>query len=290
MLVSRGLGYLGASRSGLSEDELIDVLSADGDVLRDFEKRAKHEPPEPRLPVVVWSRLYFDLEPYLGERTADGASLMSFYHRQLDQVVTEDYLVEDEERLAADAKRDLHDGRARHGELAAYFADDDRQPLVREVDDKQTPNLRRMSELPYQQTRGEMWEEVFNTLTDFEFLERKAADYGVVRDAAGNPITYTGVFSLQEDYALALERMPGDGGGPRGGRRRIIVTGTDFGKGEGYVIRCPHCNVVHTFDTDCEACPEPHDLDDWVGREVECTNEACHGPLKVNTFTVPPRT
>jgi signal recognition particle GTPase len=39
-LVSHGLGYLAASRFGLSEDEVVDVLSADGDVLQDSQKRA----------------------------------------------------------------------------------------------------------------------------------------------------------------------------------------------------------------------------------------------------------
>lgn len=262
VMVSYSLGYLGAANNGLSEDEVLDVLSEQEDVLADFRKRAPRSPKVDRLPVVVWSRLFDELDPYLGERSADGATLMSFYHRQLAEAVEDDYLAGDE-------------GRDRHRELARHF---DPEPLVREGEDQRTPNLRKMSELPYQQTYGELWEELFGTLTDFEFLERKAADYGVITDAAGEPTSYTGVFSLQEDYALALERMPGNGGGASGGKRRIIVTGTDFGKGEGYVLRCPHCNTVHKFQ------------DSWQGDEnFECPNETCRGPLKVNDFVVPPR-
>ncbi|HEX8920701.1 MAG TPA: AAA family ATPase, partial [Pyrinomonadaceae bacterium] len=74
MLVSRSLGYMVAAKYGLSEDEMHDVLSRDDDVFEDFIRRAHHQPPEKRLPVVVWSRLYFDLEPYLIERGADGTS------------------------------------------------------------------------------------------------------------------------------------------------------------------------------------------------------------------------
>jgi hypothetical protein len=259
VMVSRSLAYLGAARSGLSEDELLDLLSRDADVIEDFKARAHHTPPQERLPVVVWSRLYFDLEPYLSERAADGASLMSFYHRQLAEVVASDHLTSD-------------DGRDRHRHLARYFAD---QELELAGDEGATPNLRKMSELPYQQTLGALWDELHATLTDFTFLEHKAAQFGVVEttNARGDPVTtYTGVFSLQDDYALALERMPGDDGGRDGtsGRRRIIVTGTDLGAG--LQIRCPHCREFSEWD------------DGWRGREMGCPR--CGGPWRVNEFVV----
>jgi hypothetical protein len=65
VLVSRSLGYLAAARHGLSEDELLEVLSRDEDVMGDFFQRSYHDPPQPHLPVVVWCRLFSDLEPYL---------------------------------------------------------------------------------------------------------------------------------------------------------------------------------------------------------------------------------
>lgn len=83
-IVARSLGYLVAGKNGLTEDELIDVLSRDPQVLD--EVRKFHRPPEEQLPVVIWSRLYFDLEPYLTQRSADDTSLLAFYHRQLDLV------------------------------------------------------------------------------------------------------------------------------------------------------------------------------------------------------------
>jgi hypothetical protein len=86
-LVSRALACLGAARNGLAEDEIVDLLSADGEVMADFLRRSPESPKVERLPVVVWSRLYADLEPYLTERRADGTALMAFYHRQLGQVV-----------------------------------------------------------------------------------------------------------------------------------------------------------------------------------------------------------
>lgn len=192
MVVSRSLGYLAASKNGLSEDEMLDVLSLDKDVRGDFAARAKHTPPEERLPVIVWSRLYFDLEPYLTERSADGASLLSFYHRQLREVVDAEYLSGNDKPL-------------RHAHLSSYFA---KQDLFEPR--KKTPNVRKLSELPYQQTYGEKWDELHATLTDFDFLEAKLTHVAVItsgKDENAKTI-YGGVYELQEDYRRALEKFP----------------------------------------------------------------------------------
>lgn len=192
LLVKRSLSYLAAAKHGLSEDEMLDVLSRDEAVFADFAQRARHTPPESRLPVVVWSRLYFDLEPYLTERSADGAALMSFYHRQLREVVEADFLAGE-------------DGRARHASLADYFAS--QELFDRE---RKTPNLRKLSELPFQQTLGEQWDQLHATLTDFDFLEAKCTHVAVTTTGKGETArsTYGGVYELQEDYRFALERIP----------------------------------------------------------------------------------
>ena len=92
MLVSHVLGYLASARHGLTEDEILAVLSEDKEVLEDFERRKHYNPPERRLPVIVWSRLYLDLEPYLTERSSNGGTLISYYHRQLAEVVDTRFL------------------------------------------------------------------------------------------------------------------------------------------------------------------------------------------------------
>ena len=50
------------------------MLTADDAVWSDFDQRKHHEVRERRLPVVVWSRLSLDLEPYLSERAAPGGT------------------------------------------------------------------------------------------------------------------------------------------------------------------------------------------------------------------------
>jgi NACHT domain- and WD repeat-containing protein len=192
LMVSRSLGYLAAAKNGLTEDELLDVLSRDKEVFLDFQERARHKPPEERLPVIVWSRLYFDIEPYLTERSADGTSLISFYHRQLRDVIETDHLSGDQEL-------------ARHASLADYFTSLDLFDKG-----KKTANLRKLSELPYQQTCGGQWDELYATLTDFDFLEAKCTYVAVVTSQAGGvaQTIYGGVYELQEDYRFALERFP----------------------------------------------------------------------------------
>jgi hypothetical protein len=252
VFVRHALGYLGAAKNGLSEDEILDVLSRDAEVLADFRRRSPKSPVVAQLPVAVWSRLYFDLEPYITERSADGTSLMGFYHRQLGEVVEEDYLVADE-------------GLARHKHLADHFA----LPEVEEA----TFTLRQMSELPYQQTRAEMWYPLFETLSDFRFLEQKAATGAVETANEAAARTYTGVFAIRDDFSRALQTMPGGAG--NGSGRAIIVTATDLGRGAGYQVRCPLCNRNSDLQQG------------WLGTQIACPQQGCGRPLKVNTFKVP---
>jgi WD40 repeat protein len=226
MLVSRSLGYLAAAKNGLTENELLDVLARDVEVYTWFLATLFHTPPdllraaqahlererkEPvseemaeawlkklregedekrlrdflstvltegdglRLPVVLWSRLYADLEPYLTQQSADGTSLLSFYHpTTFGRAVKAEYLSE-------------HVRQTRHRALARYF---DAQPLIRADGGEQRTNLRKLSELPYQQAYGRQWEKVKRTLTDFDFLQAK--------------VSAVGHQPLIEDYDIAL--------------------------------------------------------------------------------------
>jgi len=207
VLTGRALGYLAASRQGLSEDEFIDILSKDADpvVLEDFLDRSPDSPQDiERLPVAVWSRLFLDLEPYLTERISENATLLYFYHRELGDVAEEIYL--------NDSTRE-----ERHRVLAEYFnrKGDPQGDGYRadKVDERKRweGSSRALSELPYHVTHADMMDELFSTLTDFEFLENKAARVSVSEFAGSNDQTeklYGGVFELQKDYELALETFP----------------------------------------------------------------------------------
>jgi hypothetical protein len=318
VLVSRALGYLAASRYGLAEDELVDLLSRDlqvygwflessyhvpADLLQwavqyrrshstrlvkadgqsrmdeeraalDWLKEMRIQPKEledflteilpkvdgPRLPVVLWSRLSFDLQPYLAERLVDGSPLLTFYHGELGDVSAQVFLAQGQERPY-------------HARLADYF----RFKADPQADKSWTGNYPHgLSELPYHLTRATRYEQVYQTLTDFKFLEHKAAQVGVLerKDEKGNLVkTYTGVLQLQDDLQRALSAMPGEGGAEStGGRPPLIVTAVD--SGVGLTVYCPVCNKTSPLDRN------------MLDTGITCPQQGCNTPLKINPFVI----
>ena len=141
MLTSRTLGYLAASRHGLSEDELLDLLSADAEVLTDCNKRAPHSDSVHRLPVIVWARLFMDLKPYMSQRMVDDVQVISFYHSQVRETVIAEYINNSTEqklhfKIADMFERDCKDARNNYlprkraiGELAYHYRMSDHTKL-----------------------------------------------------------------------------------------------------------------------------------------------------------------
>jgi hypothetical protein len=182
MMVQRCLGYLAAARRGLTEDELLDVLSRDQDVLNEFHQRSPDSPATDRLPIVIWSRLYADLKENLIQRQAYGAAVISFYHRQVREAVEREFLPSESARVQA------------HQQLAAFFREQDywRESLeeqrarARRLPPTPRPaNIRKVDELPYHvleiaklagkdDATSPHWDAVADLLTDWQFLEAKA--------------------------------------------------------------------------------------------------------------------
>jgi WD40 repeat protein len=177
ILVERSLGYLAAARYGLTEDEVLEVLTEDDVVWSDFDQRKHHEVSERRLPVVVWSRLSLDLEPYLTERAAPGGKVITFYHRQLVEHVTQRFLAGVESQ-------------ARHANLARHFF---AKPVWSDQGRK-VPDARRAVELVFQQRSAEEWSEAEATLFDSQFLFAKVGA-GMALD-------------LDNDYQALLQEAP----------------------------------------------------------------------------------
>ena len=89
LLVFHALAYITASKSGLSESELEDLISLDDKVLDDVYQY--HLPPTRRIPPLLWTRIRNDLPNYLSEREADGVNVMNWYHRQFRDTAKERY-------------------------------------------------------------------------------------------------------------------------------------------------------------------------------------------------------
>lgn len=185
VLVRAALGYLAAARRGLSDAEMLDLLSADPEVMADFARRSPTEQAKPaeerltRLPPILWFRFSRDLEPYLTERSVSGGIVLDFYHRQLREVA--------EARFLAPGARPRV-----HAALAAYFAGN------RDFFAPGQPNARKADELPYHLLRAGQAGELATALVGepaLSFLEAKA-EAGLV-------------FDLIEDLALAAETLAG---------------------------------------------------------------------------------
>jgi tetratricopeptide (TPR) repeat protein len=155
--VRKSLGYISASRYGLDEDELMRILAGDDEYLKFFrETHHWHEIPEtvedgrivPVIPVIVWSRLHFDLKPYISERSKDGVSLFNFYHRQVGEVVAQRYLTEKYKKSF-------------HLKLAEFFG-------------KHRNENRRVPEYPWELCEAEEWRSLFELLSKDLGLFEKA--------------------------------------------------------------------------------------------------------------------
>ncbi|KAK3726964.1 hypothetical protein RRG08_004057, partial [Elysia crispata] len=108
VFVSRALGYLTISESGLSEAELEDILSCDNQVLGDVYRF--WTPPVRRLPPLLLIRMKRDLGHYVVNRGADDKQVFYWYHRQFIEAARERYC-SDQATVV-----DFHDG------LAHFFA------------------------------------------------------------------------------------------------------------------------------------------------------------------------
>jgi len=175
--VSHTLGYLAAARYGLTEDEVLDLLSRDEKLYRDLQVHAHHDLPETnpekqRIPVIIWSRIFFDLEPYLSEQMAEDGVLLAFYHEQFRDAVMETWLNTDLRFQVV------------HSQLADYFrkkADPNNNQIWQK-------NARLLGELPFHLALGARKTEFHSLFSQLSYLS--------ARVATGN------IYELTTDYSL----------------------------------------------------------------------------------------
>jgi hypothetical protein len=136
-------------------EEWISDLRRDQRELMAYLSTVLPNPDGPRLPIVLWSRLYFDLEPYLTSRAAAGSALLGFYHRQLGDVAAERYLAGGDQAQI-------------HARLAAYFRSK-ADPAGEGMWTGEYP--RGLSETPYHQYHGGLTDDLVDTVADLRFVD-----------------------------------------------------------------------------------------------------------------------
>ncbi len=148
-LVQFLLGYLGAARRGLSETEILEVLFADPDYKTELDNASvanNHTLPSkpPRIPIAIWSRLRYDLAPYLAERSAPSANVLAFYHRHLAEWI--------DKRFVADVAWRPHERLADYFERRNHF------------------NVRFIDEFPWQLLAADKLDVLAATMAGREFF------------------------------------------------------------------------------------------------------------------------
>ena len=150
-LVGDCLSYIACGRHGMTAEELQTLLSAHAPRL-DLHAEA------PKLPDMLWSRLYRSMGAYLFARSG----VIDFFHGQLKDAVGNRYLQETRRREGA------------HQAIADYLARRWREPYARALD-----------ELPHQQMKTSNGPAVVDVLCDLDFIELKCQagmTYSLVAD------------------------------------------------------------------------------------------------------------
>ncbi len=181
VLVGRALSYLCATRHGLPEDELLDLLSRDEAVMRDFRARSPRSPRSRGLPVIFWLRLRRDLRPLLAERSPAAEGLVHFDHLEAARAVNDRYLSRPYFRFSevASFQRAARQAGVRVQHRVG-FTDPVFRRLAEYYLDRADPaadrswrggSARAFGELIYQQLLAGMNRELTRTLLDYRFLD-----------------------------------------------------------------------------------------------------------------------
>ncbi len=85
--VQKVVGYIYASKDGLSESELLQLLSTDKEFIEKMAPSTYHENLDNELPLVHWSRLQTELQLFFSKKTQDNEELIYFFHREFEDAI-----------------------------------------------------------------------------------------------------------------------------------------------------------------------------------------------------------
>ncbi|KAK6192030.1 hypothetical protein SNE40_003581 [Patella caerulea] len=201
MLVSRALGYLTLSKSGLTEAELEDILSCDDDVLNDV--YMYWTPPIRRLPPLILVRMRSELEQYFVVRGADGARVTYWYHRQFVEAARDRYLMDINitktmnSRLADYFSGIWANGKSKPFTNANKTSSADRHVASQPLMFGETFNYRKINNLAYHRLQADQLQLLKSEcLCCFQFISAKLKSQGLRQ--------------LLDDYIQARNQYPDD--------------------------------------------------------------------------------
>lgn len=108
-LVARAVSYLTLSEAGLTEAELADLVSCDGNIMAEHVQQVWRPSSAVRVPQVDVERLLLDLKSFVIRRTVAGSQVLFWVSRHFKLVVAKRY-------LDKEARREIH------SEMFDYFS------------------------------------------------------------------------------------------------------------------------------------------------------------------------
>ena len=154
VFVQRVMSFLYFSKDGLSESELLQLLSSDKKFVDLMAPETYYTNINKELPVIHWARLHAYIKTFLNLKLQDKESLMYFFHREFEDVIraqtytSENYLLALEsltKLIEKNAKNDFEDNR--WGKLYVTFLLNRGEMHEEKFLKKQ---LKALSELPYE--------------------------------------------------------------------------------------------------------------------------------------------
>ncbi|XP_060605739.1 uncharacterized protein LOC132758201 isoform X2 [Ruditapes philippinarum] len=208
-LVRRSIGYIAASRNGVTEHEMLDLLSLDDAVMGEITPH--YNLVRRRVPNALWYRLRAELHLYIKEVKADNVKTLQWSHSHFFEAARERYLIQRDKapsyhKLMAEyflgtwaSKPKPYPGNDK-GALR-YVSD---QPLYWERKDpvvgessSRVYNLRKINELPHHLLLSSLLQQYkTETMCNFEWVLAKLCG--------------TSLRGLVEEYHIGLEMEPSD--------------------------------------------------------------------------------
>eukprot|EP00026_Physarum_polycephalum_P000209 Phypoly_transcript_00209.p1 GENE.Phypoly_transcript_00209~~Phypoly_transcript_00209.p1 ORF type:complete len:1974 (+),score=215.33 Phypoly_transcript_00209:431-5923(+) len=201
LFVTHVFGLLAASKYGLATDEILDMISAQDNVLGAIFQY--HQAPQQRVPSLLLARLKMDCGEYMVEKSSNGTSVLGWYHIQFWKITQERYFT----RLRSGEYFSQIIAKYYLGELALL---PDRgispQPTWFESANGRKLNLRKLTELPTALINGKMGPEAISVLTDLNFIEA-ICSAGLIRELISYYHQAIDAFAVQYDSQLRLRKF-----------------------------------------------------------------------------------
>lgn len=179
VFIEKVFSFIAISKEGISQKEIEEILWSDTEYRAEFDRRKHLNQPEVNaLPRIIWSRFFFAVEPFLMERISGNTLVFNFFHRLFTEVA--------KSRISQERMESIH------GIIANYFSNNEHQPTrFLTINGNILFNTRKIVELPYHQIASKQIDELYATLTDFEFIDSK--------------VKIGKTYELLEDYKKAIE-------------------------------------------------------------------------------------